>query len=105
MDDGQLQFHIQEYIALRAEIMQRIAEEKTIEHEVIIGSFLTYAWVIKTSQNLMTRCIALLLPVLLAAASIPRLWAQDQRIRQLGKYISVIEEQILLAKNNPAANG
>jgi hypothetical protein len=46
MEASEVSFHLAEYAALRAEIDQRIASLMNVEREVVIGSFVLYAWLL-----------------------------------------------------------
>jgi nucleoside permease NupC len=97
MEASELSFHLAEYAALRAEIDQRIAALMDVEREVVIGSFVLYAWLLgreRKSIDLWARITAVWLPVLLSGISYLRLEANRQRIRQIGDYLSELEAQL-----------
>jgi hypothetical protein len=87
-----LTFHNQEYAALRAEILQRIQALMQVEREVIVGTFLLYAWVLTKGNQRYLVPIALWLPFLLAVAGSFRLESNRHRILELGCYLNKLED-------------
>jgi hypothetical protein len=91
MNDAQINFHIAEYTALRAEANQRIDALMDVEREVVIGSFVLYAWLFGRNSIDLWTYLALWLPVMLSGISYFRLEANRRRIRQLGDYLRNLE--------------
>jgi hypothetical protein len=85
-------FHNQEYVALRSEILQRMQALMQVEREVIIGTFLLYAWVLTRENVRYLLPVALWLPFPLAVAGAFRLESNRHRILELGCYLNKLED-------------
>jgi hypothetical protein len=72
-----------------------------VEREVVIGSFILYAWLLGRKSIDFWARIALWLPVVLSGVCYFRLEANRQRIRQLGAYLTDLESQLA----HPALQG
>jgi hypothetical protein len=94
-------FHLEEYTALRSEIVHHAEVNASIEREAIFGSVAVYAWGLTQSHSIFIQtgqfsvlCLALIffLPCILTYISWLRARKHGDRIGLLGQYISYLEE-------------
>ena len=109
-------FHLEEYNALRSEIVHHAEVNASIEREALFGSVAVYAWGLTQSQSISTEtsqfsmlCLALIffLPCILTYISWLRARKHGDRIGLLGRYISYLEEDFkerLQVKLEPTNN-
>ena len=87
-------FHLQEYDALRQEMLHHINVNENAEKEALIGSVLVYAWVLaQSSMSLTLRVIVSVLPLALVLFGWVRARAHGNRIGELGSYIKALENK------------
>jgi hypothetical protein len=94
-------FHLEEYNALRSEIVHHAEVNASIEREALFGSVAVYAWGLTQSNSISIQpgqfsmlCLALIffLPCILTYISWLRARKHGDRIGLIGRYLSYLEE-------------
>jgi hypothetical protein len=88
-------FHLEEYRALRAEVLDRIKACHDLEPIAAGAAAAVYAWVGSTQTTLRPTSLILLLPILFAAFGGLRSWFLLCQITALGKYLTEIESRYI----------
>jgi hypothetical protein len=95
------EFHLEEYNALRGEIIHHAEVNASIEREAVIGNVAVYAWGLTQSHSISAQTghlslifmsLVFVLPCVLTFVSWIRARKHGDRINMLGKYISNLEE-------------
>jgi hypothetical protein len=91
------EFHLEEYKALRGELLSRLQVIHDIQRGIAIGAVAIYAWVATQTRGDELPLLPLLaawLPVILAVAGNRELRANSGRIHELGWYLARLEERL-----------
>lgn len=86
------EFHLEEYNALRLEIMQHAAANTSVEREALIGSVAIYSWGLSQSVPPMYVALIFFLPLALTYMSWMRARTHGAQIFTLGEYIHSLEK-------------
>lgn len=93
-------FHVEEYKALRAEIVDRIQSVRAVERESLLGVGAFYAWLV-TQVNHEAPWVFVIVSILPIAVSFMahfRRKAELQQIERLGRYLKDIESKYAMPK-------
>ena len=89
---GDQPFRLQEYGALREELVHHVSVNETIEREALIASVAVYVWVLtQPGTPWEFRIFVLFLPLVLNYVGWKRARAHGYRIQELGLYLRALE--------------
>ena len=87
--DQSEEFHRQEYVALRAEVLSLLSDLRSLERNVVVAIGITFAWLIKEDKDV--PCWAWVVPIVFAGLGA---WRVRGILRQFGlfkRYLLTIE--------------
>ena len=89
---NEFDFVKEEYLSLRKEIENCIAEMSSLERNCVIAAAVAFAWVATQSMNSAVALIAWLLPSVIPGLGVLRALAIRSRLSTLSEYIKTIEK-------------
>ncbi len=90
MDESSRTFLLQEFDALRDELMECVKESRSLERNALLASGAIWAWAIANKSQAVYQPL-LLAPPLIALLSALRAWSLWKHWKQIAEYIQAVE--------------